>query len=558
METKVKKNSLILLAILMSCTLLVFSCTELLSVKESSLVVTLPTGRFITNPEGVVISEYTVGIQNKEGKKETKTGVPGQSLVFENISLGEYLVYAEAYDEEKKCVAYAKQKTEVKPGKDTSVVLKLIWNLLTQELVDNGDVEFEVTPPKKTTYNYGETFDSTGLKIEVVFKNGYRQEIPALIQSDDGSISQSIYYSFMQGQGDGVVLDNYTAPDVCIYINWTTSEAEAVLGRKEINPAFTLTVKPLVPVIVLVKGGTVTGATNENNYEGVFIEGRTVTLSDFYMGKYEVTQEEYASVMEGQKVTVGETEYTLESNPSYCTEDSAVYTLFSGDEQEKRPVEGVSWYDAVWYCNALSEKEGLTKAYNIEVTQVEQAEGKTGYYIYEATVSLVENANGYRLPTEAEREYAARGGDPTAEDWNYVFSGADTAEGVAYSESKNSGLDSVGWYSFNSATGETGDTTPSSGSQGYGTHQVGKKAANRLGLYDMSGNVMEWCYDWSGTVNTGEESDPTGAASGSLRVRRGGSWSSTANGASVSYRHSHFPDSRYDFLGFRVVRPSSN
>lgn len=287
----------------------------------------------------------------------------------------------------------------------------------------------------------------------------------------------------------------------------------------------------------------------------MFVYGRTVTLSDFYMGRYEVTQDEYKEVMQGQTVTVDETEYTLNAEPSDCTEGSTYYAVDFGAEQGKRPVENVTWYDAVWYCNARSTKEGLEPAYSITVTDMSY----DGTHIEEAEVTLDLTANGYRLPTEAEWEYAARGGKPNADDWDYTFSGAETAAGIDYNDSINAGMDTVGWYDHNNKDGTTGKSDATNSADGRGTHQVGQKQPNALGLYDMSGNVREWCWDWYSYSVDGENvSIPTGPESGTTKCLRGGSWDSDASDASVCDRDSTFPNWTQENCGFRVVRSAGN
>ncbi len=236
------------------------------------------------------------------------------------------------------------------------------------------------------------------------------------------------------------------------------------------------------------------GETPHENDDMVFVKGEQftmggdeytehkVTLSDYYISKYEVSQKLYKQVMN--------------KNPSN----------FKGD---KLPVEKVSWYDAIEFCNAYSKHDKLTPCYTINGTNV--------------TCNFA--ANGYRLPTEAEWEYAARGGIKSK---GYKYSGSDNIDDVAEYEGNNNKT----------------------------TKPVGGRNANELGIYDMSGNVWEWCWDWydDNYYANSPENNPKGADTGSNRVARGGSWFHNATRARVVNRSNSTPTYSDNYLGFRVVR----
>ena len=234
--------------------------------------------------------------------------------------------------------------------------------------------------------------------------------------------------------------------------------------QKPSKPSSETIIQRLINNMVYVEGGTFTmGATSEQGSDADSDEKPThqVTLSSFSIGKYEVTQEEWEAVMG--------------NNPS----------SFKG---AKRPVENVSWSDCHQFIRKLRTLTG----------------------------------KNFRMPTEAEWEYAARGGNKSR---GYNYSGSNI-------------LDDVGWYGSNSSSS---------------THDVGQLDPNELGLYDMSGNVLEWCADWYGSYDSNSQSNPGGPSSGSYRMFRGGCWPYSAGGCRVSYRFNSSPGHSRSYLGLRLA-----
>ena len=237
---------------------------------------------------------------------------------------------------------------------------------------------------------------------------------------------------------------------------------------------------------ILVEGGTFQMGSTDSEALGDESPLHSVTVDSFYMLETEVTFAQY---------------------DAYCEDQGITKPSDNGLGRGSRPVINVSWNDAVKYSNWLSEQKGLTPAYEINGT----------------SVNWNQSADGYRLPTEAEWEYAARGGKQS--------------EGYKYSGSNDVG--EVGWYGDNSNNAQP----------------VKGKKANELGLYDMSGNVGEWCWDWyaSEYYSSSPGANPPGPSSGLYRMTRGGSWFDSPGYLRVSSRSGSIPDDNNSFLGFRLV-----
>jgi formylglycine-generating enzyme required for sulfatase activity len=266
--------------------------------------------------------------------------------------------------------------------------------------------------------------------------------------------------------------------------------------------------------LVWVEGGTF--KNTKSNYYGKSEDpnpyiGRTVTLTGFYIGKYEVTQTAWTEVM-GR-------------NPS----------KFQGDNL---PVETVTWYDCVEYCNKRSMKEGLEPYYNIDRNK-KDPDNRTAIDTIKWTVTINAGADGYRLPTEAEWEYAADGGQRSK---NYIYSGSDAIDKVAWYWTNSGDKLLTGFWSW-----------PAIEHNHNQAHPVGSKAPNELGLYDMSGNVREWCWNWYGE-SASNETGPRTSSSESGRVWKGGGWIGGDFCCASSFRASFEANGSGPDQGFRVCR----
>lgn len=267
--------------------------------------------------------------------------------------------------------------------------------------------------------------------------------------------------------------------------------------------------------MILIEGGVFKMGSDDYENEQPVHE---VRLDSFYMSRFQIMVKEFKRFVE-------ETNFQTDADKKggvYFSWTGLEWTLIPGFNwkdsilshdivfEYNNPVLHVSWYDAVAYCNWLSTQNGLEKVYTIN----------------EAKITARWNAGGYRLPSEAEWEYAARGGNKSM---GFTYAGSNT-------------LDEVGWHSKNS--GRLGPKT------------VGQKQANELGLYDMSGNVWEWCWNWYGRdyYKTGPNENPQGPDKGQYRVVRGGSWCNTPTYLRSSNRANFHVDGMLPMIGFRVAR----
>ncbi len=332
---------------------------------------------------------------------------------------------------------------------------------------------------------------------------GYYQEMQT-VTAHCATEGATLHYT-LDGSEPNISSPIYSAP---LYLIETTmlgvkAFKDGCLPSATAFALYDIDLMPPMQMILVPSGMMIMGDTHGEGYNEDQYPTHPVYMPSFYMGKYEVMQSQYRAIM-------------------------GVLLDTAYGEGDNYPVYGINWYAAIKFCNLLSLRDGYTPVYSISGTTDTSAWG---------AVPLVSNptwdavicdwtANGYRLPSEAEWEFAARGATTNPD---YTYSGS-----FVFSE--------VGWCM---------------NMPGNYAHEVGQKVPNGLGIYDMSGNAYEWCWDWYWHYSSATQTNPHGPNTGSYRIMRSGAWDSPFFKCSVFYRSNSSPHLLPQGVGLRVCRNAS-
>ncbi|HON29234.1 MAG TPA: formylglycine-generating enzyme family protein [Mesotoga infera] len=490
-----------------------------------------------------------VAITSSDGVKILVDGVHKGTVVGSQLILslapGKYTLTAQKEGYEDKSVAVT-----VQSGRSTSVSIELSQAKVTQEKIPTEQkkvvlgqktgtiniysIPFPSAKVSINGVNYGETdirlsnfpvgkltvkVDSGGKSLQSVFTLKENEVMDLQANFVDGKIYQLFTVSFDFPDDLEVTIDGNTVkknesvvligPDHRVEMRAADSSRYEPLSVKQI----TVTANGIYKLSPVFLGEYVSYVSTIHPGELVLVERGSFTMGDTW-GDGSDDQKPAHIVELTYDFLIGKYEVTFDQYDWFCEETGRKTPSDNSWGRGSRPVINVSWSDAIAYCNWLSEKEKLPKVYDDKGNLLD----KDGRITTDPSKVL-----GYRLPTEAEWEYAARGGKHGK---GYKYAGSDNVSDVA-------------WYSSNS---------------GNKTQEVGTKAFNELEIYDMSGNVWEWCSDWFEYYSSSAQTNPYNSTAGSYRVNRGGSWRNGATSTRVANRGSNAPTDTSNVLGFRIAR----